>query len=215
MTYAQVGELIVGAYLRVINECTFVSYNQQSIEQGKALDIDILGIESTKDGQVIFACIVSTHLHGTHYSGTPTTDKWNDYGNDAYQYTLERIWKTFRDDYNQITTMFPNADQYILQFWSPIVPVGLLTTGLEDLKQQFEQNYGGQIDLVINEEYTQRIRELQHQAARTKQRYGEPAFRLLQILEHIRDHTPDQEIPSEESDKTTEKEQTYYSVQDF
>jgi hypothetical protein len=38
----------------------------------------------------------------------------------------------------------------------------------------------------VNEEYTEKIDELRDKAAAEKKSYGEPAFRFLQILEHMR-----------------------------
>ena len=75
-----------------------VMYNQRSQTQGDQLEIDIIGVDSTEEGErVVYTCEVVTHIDGLHYSGTPDTDRWAEYGNDDYQHTLE------------------------LQFWSPVV----------------------------------------------------------------------------------------------
>lgn len=75
----------------------------------------------------------------------------------------------------------------MLQFWSPVVPEGILTNGLDELQQRFENKYGVKIDLVINGEYTSRVNKLRQRASETKKSYDEPAFRFLQILEHLRE----------------------------
>lgn len=40
--------------------------------------------------------------------------------------------------------------------------------------------------MVINGDYTDRVEELHVLTAEDKKDYGEPAFRFLQILEHLR-----------------------------
>jgi hypothetical protein len=187
MIQTQIGELIVGSYLRIVNDCELVSYNQRSKEAGRQMEIDVLGVESTSGEQTVYACEVVTHLHGTLYSGTPDEEGWwTDYGNESYQYTLKRLWDKFDEDYDLLTNVFDDADTYVLQFWSPVVPNGILTDGLDELQQRFESEYGVEIDLMINEEYTNRVDEIRQRASETKKSYDEPAFRFLQILEHLR-----------------------------
>ena len=187
MIQTQIGELIVGAYLRIINDCELVSYNQRSKEVGRQMEVDVLGVESTEGTQTVYACEVVTHIDGMNYNGTLETDKWQAYGNKTYQYTLQRIWEKFEEDYALVNDVFDRADEYTLQLWSPVVPRGLLTDGLDELQQKFEDSYGVQIDLVINGEYSTRVTELQERASETKKSYDEPAFRFLQILEHLRE----------------------------
>ncbi|MFI4959360.1 MAG: hypothetical protein ACHP7C_09405 [Lysobacterales bacterium] len=62
--------------------------------------------------------------------------------------------------------------------WSPVVPKGFVTAGLAQLPD---------LQLVINGEYKRRIGELQKLAATTTHDARNPVFRLLQILEHLRD----------------------------
>lgn len=76
MIQTQIGELIIGSYLRIIKDCELVSYNQRSKETGRQMEIDVVGVESTSGEQVVYACEVVTHLHGTLYSGTPDEDGW-------------------------------------------------------------------------------------------------------------------------------------------
>lgn len=187
MIQAQIGELIVGSYLRLIDDCELVSYNQRSKEAGHQMEIDVLGVESASGEQTVYACEVVTHLHGTLYSGNPDTDEWTEYGSDGYQYTLERLWDKFCEDYELLTDVFDDAEKYVLQFWSPVVPNGQLTDGLAELQRKFEEKHGVEIDFVINGEYSTRVNELRQEASQTKKSYDEPAFRFLQILEHLRD----------------------------
>jgi hypothetical protein len=184
------GELLVGSYLRLIEGCELVMYNQRSQEQGNQLEIDVIGVDNTEQGeQVIYTCEVVTHIDGLHYSGTPNTDRWAEYGNEDYQYTLERLWQKFTRDKEYVTGLF-SADSYIFQFWSPVVrgdrDEKYLLAGLYDMADEFKIEQGADLQLVINEEYTERIEALRQEAGQTQKDYGELGFRLLQILEHMR-----------------------------
>ena len=185
------GELLVGSYLRLIEECELVTYNQRSQEQGNQLEIDVIGVDNTDDGdQVVYTCEVVTHIDGLHYSGTPNTDRWEEYGNDDYQHTLERLWRKFSTDRKYVMELFDSADSYVFQFWSPVVRGNrdekYLLTGLYDLADEFEEETDAELELVINEEYSERIEALRRRAGQTEKDYGELGFRILQILEHLR-----------------------------
>jgi hypothetical protein len=185
------GELLVGSYLRLVEECELVTYNQRSQEQGNQLEIDVIGVDNTDDGdQVVYTCEVVTHIDGLHYSGTPNTDRWEEYGNDDYQHTLERLWRKFSTDRKYVMELFNSADSYVFQFWSPVVRGNrdekYLLTGLYDLADEFEEETDAELELVINEEYSERIEALRRRAGQTEKDYGELGFRILQILEHLR-----------------------------
>ena len=186
MSEAQLGEQLVGAYHKLVNQCEIVSYNQRSEQQGDQMEIDVLAIRSRNGYQRLYVCEVITHIHGMQYSGTPSSDRWAEYGNDTYQNTLERLLQKFEADHSYVTRVFDTTDEYVFQLWSPVVPQGTLTDGLAELQDVFENGTGHELELVINEEYSNRIDELREKASKDKKQYGEPAFRLLQILEHMR-----------------------------
>ena len=60
-----------------------------------------------------------------------------------------------------------------------------LLTGLYDMADEFKDETGTELELIINEEYTERIKALREKAEQTKD-YGELGFRILRILEHLR-----------------------------
>jgi len=186
------GELLVGAYHRVINGCELISYNQRSQEQGNQMELDVLAIKSTGGHQTVYACEVITHVNGMLYTGTPLTDRWEDFGNTDYQRTLERIWNKFEVDFEYVTEVFDEADEYFLQLWSPVVPDGYRTEGLEFLKTELEKELTTptdaefEIELFYNESYTERINALREEAGNDAGDTGNTAFRLLQILENLR-----------------------------
>jgi hypothetical protein len=184
------GELLVGSYLRLIEKCELVTYNQRSHEEGNQLEIDVIGVDNTESGeQVVYTCEVVTHIDGLLYPGTPDTDRWAEYGGDGYQNTLERLWRKFNADREYVTELF-DADSYVFQFWSPVVRGNrdekYLLTGLYDMADEFEDETGAELELVINEEYTERMEALREKAGQTEKDYGELGFRILQILEHLR-----------------------------
>ena len=188
--HPEAGELLVGAYLRVIEGCEIVTYNQRSHDPGIQLEVDVLGIRGTENGQVVYVCEVVTHLNGLHYSGTPSTETWAEYGNASYQYSLEQIWQKFWDDWEYVTDVFDEADSYRFQLWSPLVRGNrdeqFLLGGLHDLAEKFEDNTGKSLDLIVNERYSENIDILRERARETDKPYGEPGFRMVQILENLR-----------------------------
>lgn len=185
------GELLVGSYLRLVEGCELVTYNQRSHEEGDQMEIDVIGVETTPSReQIVYTCEVVTHIDGLHYSGSPDTDRWAEYGNEDYQNTLERLWRKFNSDREYITELFDSADSYVYQFWSPVVRGNrdekFLLGGLFDMAELFEEETGAELELVINEKYAERMKELQSLASKTEKDYGELGFRILQILGHLR-----------------------------
>jgi len=78
-----VGELSIGSYLRMIEECELVTYNQRSEQLGNQMELDILGIKSEQGTQTVIVCEVVTHIGGLLYTGEPDDpDRWADYGNE-------------------------------------------------------------------------------------------------------------------------------------
>jgi hypothetical protein len=183
------GELLVGSYLRLIEGCELVMYNQRSQEPGNQLEIDVIGVDSTEQGErVVYTCEVVTHIDGLLYSGTPDTDRWAEYGGDGYQYTLERLWEKFTSDREYVTELF-DADSFVYNSGRPSRgnrEEKYLLTGLYDMADEFEHEMGAELELVLNEEYTERIEAFREKAGETEKDYGELGFRILQILEHLR-----------------------------
>ena len=65
-------------------------------------------------------------------------------------------------------------------FWSPVVPEGKLTKVFNKNKK-----FNG-LKFVINEKYTECINELREKAKELSNDTGNTAFRLLQIIEHLK-----------------------------
>jgi len=161
-----IGEYIVGAYLKIIKECAFIDYNVRAPGGGvEGLgEIDVLGLDFKKNK--VYLCEVTTHIRGILYGDYKTTflrvkDKYLR----LKRYALKHL-KQFNE--NDITYMF----------WSPVVPRGTLDKKLETIRG---------LELVINEEYTRCINQLREKAKDLTHDAGNPFFRTLQILEHLRE----------------------------
>lgn len=166
------GELLVGAHHRLVTGCRIVVYNQYSAQQGGQNEIDVIGVHTTDKGQKeIYSCEVVTHLNGIGY------------GN--YEESYERLRKKFEYHRTEITDIFDSADTYRFQLWSPSVQPGLIDR-LEELSTVFDGDETMNLDLVINETYSNHIADLRSEAASTTAQRGELAFRILQILEHLK-----------------------------
>ena len=159
----EIGEYIVGAYLKIIKECDFVDYNVRPPGGGKEgqMEFDVLALNFEK--KTAYLCEVATHILGLLYGK----------GN---QDTLDRIAKKH---FRQIAyaKQFLGDFEVSYMFWSPYVPKGILTEGLKENRR---------LDLIINRKYTAKIEELREQAGKLTHDTGNPFFRTLQILERLR-----------------------------
>lgn len=162
--------MLVGAYLKFVEGCETVTYQEYSRLQGNQGEIDVIGIK-TDGGREIIACEVATHLGGLDYGG--------------YDESHDRLERKFRTGEQHVKDVFGDADTYSFQLWSPIVPSGLANR-LEAMATAFGEETGHDLELLINERYTEKINHLRDEASQTTSQTGDLAFRFLQILEHLR-----------------------------
>ena len=67
----EIGESLVGSYLRYVEGCSVVVYNVQCEDQG---EIDVVGLDLNRDDDTVTVCEVATHLEGMLYgTGNDTT----------------------------------------------------------------------------------------------------------------------------------------------
>lgn len=159
----EMGEYLVGAYLKLIEKCDFVDYGVR--EPGGGLsglnELDVVGINF--NNKKAFLCEVTTHIRGLLYKDNKES--------------IRRITRK-----HQIQQDYANSHlsefEPVFMFWSPYVPKGYLTDELPNIDS---------LELVINSEYKRRVGELQRKASQERQETGNPAFRLLQILGALRD----------------------------
>lgn len=158
------GEYIVGAYLKVVKNCLFVDYNVRAPGGGMAglNELDVIGLDF--DNQTAYICEVATHLQGMFYGNGSAT-------------TIQRIAKKYvwQQHYaSEHLTAFPNQH---FMFWSPVVAQGATTIGLGEIAG---------LELVINTDYTACVEALRAAARQKTADVNNPAFRTLQILEHLK-----------------------------
>jgi len=162
----EMGEFLVGAWLKEVKKCDFIQYNAR-LPEGHLpglSEVDVIGLDLKN--KVAYLCEVTTHLRGVLYG--------------TYQKTMKKIRDKFERDKafsDKILKDFPTR-HYML--WSPIVPGGKLTSQLMELEKKG-------VEIVVNRTYAERIDELTRAAREKANDTGNPAFRLLQILEHLRE----------------------------
>jgi hypothetical protein len=159
----EIGEYIVGAYLELIEKCDVVTYNVRTPEGGlKGLnELDVIGFKFKE--RKAFICEVTTHIRGTLYKDNQTT--------------IAKIRKKHDWQVRYANEYLPEFPQREFMFWSPVVPKGYITKELIRIPN---------LILCINEEYSRRIEELKILARTETKDIGNPFFRTLQILGHLR-----------------------------
>ena len=163
MARNEMGEELVGAYLKFIEQCDVVDYNVRPLGGGLngLNELDVIGYNFSKSTN--YLCEVTTHLKGLLYKNTSET--------------INRISQKHLNQKAFVKALGQNFDQVKYMFWSPYVPIGKITTGLNEMKE---------LTCIINGEYSLRMKELLKFAKENKQYTGNDAMRVLQIIEHIK-----------------------------
>ena len=158
-----IGEYIVGAYLKIIKECDFVDYNVRPPGGGlEGLnELDVVGLDFKN--KIAYLCEATTHIRGVLYNDNRTT--------------VERIKTKYERQKEYASNYLLDFPNRCFMFCSPVVPKGYITSELGKI---------GGLELVINEKYAQYIDELRKKAKELTHDVGNPFFRMLQILEHLR-----------------------------
>ena len=168
-TQPRAGEMLVGAYLKLVEECEVVAYGQHSPLEGEQMEIDVIGMRPAGD-QGVITCEVATHLRGLGYGNA--------------EKNRERVEGKFKNAEVYIDRVFGTSESHQFQFWSPKVH-NASEKELMKAAREFEDRTDTELELIINSEYTQRLTELRREAASTFSQRNELAFRILQILEHL------------------------------
>lgn len=158
------GEQLVGAYLKVIEGCDVVDYNAKPPGGGLEglQEFDVIGLDF-EDGKA-FLCEAVTHIHGLQYGKT-------------YAEAEQKVRGKYERQQAYAEAYLEDFPKRHYQLWSPVVPRGMLLERLEGIEG---------LELVCNEEYARRIDELREDARNEKRRSGNAAYRVIQILEHLR-----------------------------
>jgi hypothetical protein len=157
----EMGEYIVGACLKLLKECDFVDYNVRRPGGGLAglNEIDAVGLNFKS--KTAYLCEVTTHLDGLLYKDAKTT--------------VERIRRKHNNLIDYAKGYLSGSTPHFM-FWSPVVR--------ESIAVELKKIEG--LELVINNDYTAYVGRLQALAKKGTHGTGNPAFRVFQILEHLR-----------------------------
>lgn len=157
------GEFIVGAYLQLIQQCDFIEYNVRPPGGGlKGLnEFDVIGLHFNSN--TAYLCEVTTHIRGLRIvNNLQTVNKIKNKHKRQKEYAQKHL-KKFNHKF---------------MFWSPVVPVGYITKNLSKIRG---------LELIINGKYKKRVEELKLSAKKETHDARNPFFRMLQIMEHMRD----------------------------
>ncbi|MEK4034576.1 hypothetical protein WOC76_10945 [Methylocystis sp. IM3] len=158
----EMGEYLVGAYLKLVLKCSVVDYNARPPGGGlQGLgELDVIGFDLLNRNA--YLCEVTTHLDGLLIGK----------GTDA---TIKKLSDKHRRQ-QEYAARFLNGFTPRFMFWSPIVRTGLV--------EQLKTLTG--FELFINHGYSNAIKQLRELARTSTADANNPAFRVLQILEHTR-----------------------------
>lgn len=162
-----IGEYLVGAYLRLIEECDFVDYNVRPPGGGlEGLhELDVVGFDFKK--KTVYLCEVTTHIRGLLISKNKKDQ------------TVTSIKGKYERQQAYAKQYLGNFPKYRFQFWSPVVRP---RTASELGKIQG-------LELVINGEYADRVNRLIELAKTKSHDARNPVFRVFQILASLKGRT--------------------------
>lgn len=173
-----IGEQLVGDYLRVKESCDFIDYNVYTKDsQG---EIDVIGIKNKT--KKVFICEVAIHLStGLQYTKNKRPD------------TGARFISKFSKDIEYANKYFKGYTKEFM-LWSPIVKdsKGKIEYNqkahLKNAVAEIKRKYGVNINLMINEKFSEAISALRSHAAETSEELKSPVLRLLQIEGWLKKH---------------------------
>ncbi len=159
----EIGEYVVGAYLKLIRNVDFVDYNVRPPGGGlEGLgEMDVVGLDFKN--RTAYLCEVTTHILGLRY------------GN--YEETVQRIIEKHKRQKAYAKQMLEYFNTCHFMFWSPIVPKGKLLVQLEQIDG---------LDVIVNDRYTSCFNDIRKRARDLSYDLGNPVFRLLQIMERLK-----------------------------
>ena len=166
-----IGEQLVGDCLRIKENCDFIDYNVYTPDvQG---EIDVIGIMNK--AKKVFICEVAIHLStGLQYTKNKRPD------------TGPRFIAKFSKDIEYARKYFGGYTQEFM-LWSPIVKDSKgkveynQKAHLKSAVDEIKKKYGENINLMINEKFSDALAALRSHAAETSEELKSPVLRLLQI----------------------------------
>lgn len=150
MSAADLGESLVGAYMRHVEQCSIVLYNSFFADQQGEIDVVAVKPRASEQPRLVYLCEVTTHIGGmagATVKKVPTK--------------LGRL-----REFAELT--FP-GDEHRFQWWSPYVKIGATTAAFEQLRAGWATE-GRSLEFILNEEYTERVTQLVNAARRSPRR---------------------------------------------
>jgi len=176
-----IGETLVGDYLKVKYECDFVAFNVSTADPKG--EIDVVGINSKK--KEIYICEVATHLvTGLRYVNAK--EKISD--------NVGRFVKKFKKNIADADKVFPEYKKKHFMLWSPIVKnpkTGTKfnqTKDIAEVEHEIFEQHRVRIEVISNQEYMDRLNYLREYARRVTEELKSPVLRLFQIEEKLKKH---------------------------
>jgi hypothetical protein len=170
MSTTDLGESLVGAYMRHIVKCEVVIYNSFFSDRQGEIDLVAVKPQEGRRRRLVYVCEVTTHIGGMARATVPKIPA-----------KLCRL-----REFAEVT--FP-GEEHRFQWWSPYVPEGKTTIEFERLCDDWKAD-GRSLEFIINDDYTRRIAQLVEHARGNSSTTNEPAYRMLQILTHLRGEKP-------------------------
>lgn len=165
-------EEFVGEYLKIIERCDFIKYNEKFTvktedkhKQKGMSEIDVIGIRLSD--KTIFACEVSAQMNGIFGTYPQKLDKKNP--NNKFAKNQRYIEEYFKD-------FAPTTIRHM--FWCPILK--------EKQKEKFTlPTKDFTVELIAEQDFLKKIEELKNFLSKQKCDYSSPITRFLQILAHL------------------------------
>ena len=170
-------EEFVGEYLRIIEKCDFIKYNEKftvktedSHKQKGMSEVDVIGI-NLKD-RTIFVCEVSAQMGGIYGNYPAKLDYRNP--NNKFAKNQRYIEEHFKD-FNPKTVKH--------MFWCPILT--------EKQKEKFilpgedSDEKELKVELIAGQDFLKKIAELAACLETCQKDYASPVIRFLQVLVHL------------------------------
>ena len=181
------GEEIVAVYLQYIKGCEFTQVNLYTPDvQG---EIDVLGINLAP--KELYVCEVAIHLPtGLKYT---KEIQMNDGTKKNQPNNVSKLIDKFSRDIEYANKHFPDYEKYFM-LWTPIVKHPTRKTmhdqmkDVEEIRARVKDKYGVEIDLIVNENFLLRLKELRDYAAKQTKELKSPILRLMQIEEYLIKH---------------------------
>lgn len=175
-----IGETLVGDYLKIILGCDFVEYNLYTPDvQG---EIDVVGINAK--GKKIYICEVATHLvTGLMYVNQKEKTPDN----------VDRFVKKFTKNIEYANKYFPEYEKRFM-LWSPIIKnqkTGAKFNQTDDIakiKTEIMNRFQVEIEVICNQDYMDCLNQLRDYARTETKELKSPVLRLFQIEEKLTKH---------------------------